>query len=105
MAEQLIPGAGMLSNPAVGQELLVTGAGVLSEGIGALYWIIQAATVDDPTDAQVVLGLDGSGTAVPAGLRGTLPCPESSQTVIAPDLASVMLASTGYELFWVWSNA
>jgi len=53
MAELLIPGAGILTNPASGKELLVPGAGVFAEGPEAA----PASTATLPAG----LGAMGSG--------------------------------------------
>ncbi len=66
-----------------------------------LYWIVQAAAVADPSAAQVVAGLDGSGAAaVDAGDEDS-PTVTTAPFTFAVD-ASGLSAGTNYEIAFVW---
>ncbi len=66
-----------------------------------LYWVVQAAAVADPSAAQVVSGLDGSGAAaVDAGDEDS-PTVTTAPFTFAVDAAG-LTPGTNYEIAFVW---
>ena len=66
-----------------------------------LYWVVQAAAVADPSAAQIVGGLDGSGAAaVDAGDEEAPSVTTNPFTFTTP--ATGLTAGTSYEIAFVW---
>jgi hypothetical protein len=66
-----------------------------------LYWVVQAAAVADPSGAQVVAGLDGSGAAaVDAGEEDAPTITTAPFTFTTP--ATGLSPGTNYEIAFVW---
>lgn len=73
---------------------------LLSDAPARLYWIVQPAAIADPSAAQVVAGLDGSGAA--AVDAGDEESPISSTTYTFTTPASGLTPGTSYEIAYVW---
>jgi hypothetical protein len=74
---------------------------LLGGSAGRLYWVVQASAVADPSGAQIVGGLDGSGAAaVDAGDEEAPTVTTNPFTFTTP--ATGLTPGTSYEIAYVW---
>lgn len=64
------------------------------------YWVIQLATVDDPTASQIVAGLDGNGSAAIAS--GNPLGDDSGTFTLYGATVTGLTQGTSYEEFWCY---
>ncbi len=74
---------------------------LLLVGQPRIYWVVQPAAVADPTAAQIVGGLDGSGAAAVDAGDEESPTVTTAPFTFAAD-ATGLSSATNYEIAFVW---
>ena len=65
-----------------------------------LYWTVQLASIADPSENQIRLGQDGTGTALPVTQRGSEPY-ITGGIYTETTQVQLLVSSTAYDLNWV----